>query len=114
MLKSHERFIFFALGRCQFEAKKRFEGKPLSVSMSKAAFIELARAAGMVAKSPRAVYRNLEELEKRKYVDYQTRSLILTERGQKAYEKILTELLPYFTVAQIASNDVLKFTSKVK
>ena len=83
--------------------------------MSKAAFIDLARAAGMVKKKERALYKNLESLEEKKLIMYNHKSLALTPKGQKAYERVLNELAPYLSVSQLLTNqDVLRYTKKVK
>jgi hypothetical protein len=83
--------------------------------MSKAAFIELARAAGMVQKKERALYKNLEALEKQKLIMYENKNLALTPKGHRVYENVLGDLEPYLAVSQLlTSQDVLRYTKKVR
>lgn len=117
-LSKPQAFVLFALGRCYEECDRRFEGKPLSVNMSKKAFIELARAANMVQKGERAMYKNLEDLESKKLVSYDERSLKLTDRGEKHFQDLLSKVEPFVAVSLLLrSEDVLKYTkvqSKLK
>lgn len=117
-LSKPQAFVLFALGRCYEECDRRFADKPLVVNMSKKAFIELACAAGMVSKGERAMYKNLEDLEKKKLISYDDKSLRLTERGEKYFQGILSKIEPYLAVSLLLrSEDVLKYTrvqSKLK
>ena len=113
-LSPQQKFILFALGRCYEECNKRFRDAPLHVNMSKVRFIELARAAGMVHKGERALYRNLEGLQHKKLVSYNNRSLKLTERGQRHFQHLHQQMDPYVTVSLLLkSEDILKY-SKVQ
>ena len=104
-------FVLFALGRCYEECERRFADKPLKINMSKKAFIQLARAAGMVRKGERAMYKNLENLEKKKLIEYKNRSLKLTLRGEKYFHDILNKIEPYLSVSLfLHSENVLKYT----
>ena len=110
-----QKFILFALGTCNAECSKRFADKPITVTISKGAFIELAMKSNIVGKKERALYKNLELLEKKKLVDYSNKSLHLTNRGQTLYGKVQKELQPYFAVSQILnSQDILNFTKKAR
>ena len=110
-LSKPQAFVLFALGRCYEECDRRFADKPLVVNMSKKNFIELARAAGMVSKGERAMYKNLEDLEAKKLVSYDNKSLKLTERGGRHFQDLLTKIEPYLAVSLLLrSEDILKFT----
>ncbi|MEM3153959.1 MAG: hypothetical protein QW165_00115 [Candidatus Woesearchaeota archaeon] len=110
-LSKPQAFVLFALGRCYEECERRFADKPLSVHMSKKAFIELARAAGMVRKGERAMYKNLEDLESKKLISYENKSLRLTERGERRFQELLAKVEPYLAVSLLLrSEDVLKYT----
>jgi len=70
---------------------------------------------GIVEKKERALYKNLENLEKQKYVVYNNKSLRLTNKGQKLYERIDSEISPCIRAASIIrKNNVLRFTTKAK
>jgi predicted transcriptional regulator len=107
-------FILFALGTCAAECSRRFAGKPLAMSMNKVAFIELARKANITSKKERALYKNLEALEALKLVAYDNKTLLLTEKGQKVFERVRSDLEPYINVQGVLSNDILKFTTKTQ
>lgn len=110
-LSRPQAFVLFALGRCYEECDRRFADKPLVVQMSKKSFIELARAANMVSKGERAMYKNLEDLEAKKLISYDRKSLKLTERGEKRFQELLTKIEPYLSVSLLLrSEDVLKYT----
>ena len=64
-------FILFSLGAWFEEANKHIEDKPLQVSISKKTFIELVMNAGIARKQERALYKNLETLEKKKLISYE-------------------------------------------
>lgn len=109
-LSRQQAFVLFALGRCYEECDRRFSGKSLVVNMSKKAFIELSRAAGMVSKGERAMYKNLEDLEQKKLISYDSKTLKLTERGGKHFQDVLTKIEPYLAVSMLLrSENVLKF-----
>jgi hypothetical protein len=107
-------FILFALGTCYEECSRRFAGKPLAVSMSKSAFIELARKASITAKKERALYKNLEALESLKLITYDKKNLALTQKGRKLFERVRNDLGPYINVKSVLASDVLKYTTKAQ
>lgn len=110
-LSKPQAFVLFALGRCYEECDRRFADKPLVVKMSKKSFIELARAAGMVSKGERAMYKNLEDLEGKKLISYGSKSLKLTDRGERRFQELLSKIEPYLAVSlMLRSEDVLKYT----
>jgi DNA-binding PadR family transcriptional regulator len=87
--------------------------KPLQASLSKGAFIELLTNAGLAGKKERALYKNLEDLEKAKLVSYDNRTLVFTEKGRKEYERLVQGLDPYFRVVDmLEKTNVLKLTKK--
>ncbi|MBI4146357.1 hypothetical protein HY489_03395 [Candidatus Woesearchaeota archaeon] len=109
-LSRQEEFILFTLGRCYEEADRRFAGKPLCMALSKVAFIDLARQAGMVQKGERALYKNLENLEGKRLISYAEKSLRLNQRGVKHYERLVRSVGPYVEVSRvIREQDVLRF-----
>jgi predicted transcriptional regulator len=108
-------FILFALGTSAEECSRRFAGKPLVMAMNKVAFIELARKANITSKKERALYKNLETLERLKLVAYDNKTLALTEKGQKVFERVRDDLEPYINVKGVlAGSDILRFTTKAQ
>ncbi|MCX6708364.1 MAG: hypothetical protein NTW67_01795 [Candidatus Woesearchaeota archaeon] len=109
-LSKPQAFVLFALGRCYEECDRRFADKPLVVNMNKKAFIELARAANMVSKGERAMYKNLEDLEQKRLISYESKSLKLTDRGESRFQEILSKVEPYLAVSLLLrSENVLKY-----
>jgi len=110
-LTSEQNFILFSLGKCYEEFNRRFKEAPVQIEMSKSHFIELARAAGMVQKKERALYKNLEDLEAKKLLSYDNKSLKLTARGDKNYRALLSKINPYVEVAcLLKTKNLLKYT----
>lgn len=65
----------------------------------------------MVKKGERAMYKNLEDLENKKLVSYENKTLKLTGKGDKKYQELLTKIEPYLSVTLLLkSEDVLKYT----
>ncbi|MBN1544861.1 hypothetical protein JW898_05370 [Candidatus Woesearchaeota archaeon] len=84
--------MLFILGQFLKETDRKFSETPLLVSISKAEFIDGIREMQIIKKKERAVYRNLEDLEKEKYVVYDNKNLSLSRKGFNEYEKIRQEL----------------------
>ena len=110
-VSKQQEYVLFALGRCYEECDRRFANTPVNVQLSKMNFIELAREAGMVKKGVRALYKNLENLEKKKLVAYKNKSLKLTTKGEKVFHSLLKNVEPYIAVSLLLrSEDILKYT----
>ena len=69
--------------------------------MTKSVFIRALMNAGIAGKTERALYQNLEFLEKKKLVSYDNKVLQLTDRGRKRFEKIVDEVSPYLAVLRV-------------
>ena len=83
-------FILFTLGKWYEEANKKIKVRPLRICISKKIFIELVTKAGFAKKQERALYKNLETLEKKKLINYDNKQLKLTKKGKKLYELQIT------------------------
>ena len=114
-LSDQQKFILFALGKCYQKCNQSLKAKMLEASISKSAFIEIVGKAGITKKKERALYKNLESLEKSKLILYENKNLKLTERGKKVFDKLNNKLYPYFNLTHVIdSTDPLKLTSKAK
>ncbi len=114
-LKDKQKFILFVLGKLYETANRRLEQKLLQVSISKTAFIEIVKKGGLTEKGGRALYRNLEDLEKLNYTDYENKTLRLNKKGLKEYTKINRELKPYLNIIQIIEKeDLVRYTNKAR
>ena len=109
-----KQFILYALGKCYSLLNEKFAGKPISVAISKGAFIELVKNAGFAGKGERALYQNLEDLEEKKFVSYERKNLSLTSKGKKIYELIEKRVEPYIAVADTSPEDLMKLTNKAR
>jgi DNA-binding PadR family transcriptional regulator len=104
-------FILFTLGRYYVEANKRLKGMPLEVVISKKIFIDIVKQAHIAEKKERALYRNLEVLEKKKYISYENHCLKLTHKGQRMFERLNKEYGSYLNLAKILEKtDIARHT----
>jgi len=95
MVSSNAQLILYSLGECYRKLNKKFEDTPLEVSISKIGFIEVLLKSGLTSKKERALYKNLESLEKNKLVSYDNKNLFFTLKGYKLFSKINKDLGPY-------------------
>ena len=65
-----QNYILFTLGKWFEEANEYIKDRPLEVSISKASFIEVVKTADFAKKQERALYKNLEILEKKKLINF--------------------------------------------
>ena len=93
-----QNFILFTLGKWYEEANKKIKGKPLLVCISKKIFIDLVKNSKITKKQDRALYKNLETLEKSKLITYKNRSLRLTQKGNKIFQKIHRDVKDYILI----------------
>jgi len=94
-LSKTQQRILYSLGQCYRKLNQPYQDKPLKVFVSKIAFIELIQQADFIKKQPRALYKNLELLEKKKYLEYLDKKIKLTQRGQRFFNKIEKEIKPF-------------------
>ncbi len=115
MLTNVERFILFALGEFCSQTNKKLNDRSLQLAVSKADFITIATRTQMTEKKERAVYKNLESLQAKKFVAYDEKNLTLTNKGQKELEKVNTEIVPYLNIKEfLKSQDALKYAKKAQ
>jgi len=110
--KTHT-FILYTLGLLYDELNRRLKKKYLRIAIPKYIFIELVMKAHITEKKTRALYRNLEHLEKKKYLSYDNRNLALTKKGTTLYNRIAKEQEPYNNLNKIiGKGNVSKFSRK--
>ena len=115
VLKEKQKFVLFVLGKLTEEANKKLKGKLLETSISKPAFIEVVKKAGLTEKGERALYKNLEDLEKSRHISYENKILKLTNKGAGNYKKTKSQLSPYLNIIKIIeSENLLKLTKKAR
>ncbi len=104
--------MLFILGEFLRETGRRFSRTPLKVSISKAEFIDAVKGMGAVAKSARAIYRNLELLEKEKYVQYSAGNLRLSRKGYLEYDKLFKDFERMLAISGSIDAARIKFRRK--
>jgi hypothetical protein len=108
-------FILFTLGQYYIEANKRLKGMPLEIVISKKVFIDIVMQAHIAEKKERALYRNLEILEKKKYISYANQCLKLTPRGRRLFIKLNTTYQPYMNLAKVLEKtEIARYTKKAQ
>jgi hypothetical protein len=92
------RLILYALGRFYHALNQPLVEKPVRVRTSKIAFIEHVLNSGVLVKQKRALYKNLEVLEKKKLITYEKHMIKFTDRGLLIREKIEKEMEKFIMV----------------
>ena len=110
-----QQYILFALGKWFEEANERIKFQPLEVSLSKNLFIDVVKRAEFAKKQPRALYKNLEILQKKKLISYKSKELKLTKKGEKLYQDINIKVMPYVNVfRKLKERDPTSYTKRVQ
>lgn len=97
--------MLFTLGSWYSSVSKQLEGRPIELAVTKSVFIKALMNAGIAGKTERALYQNLEYLEKKKLVSYDNKALRLTDRGRRQFEKIVDDVSPYLAVLKVLSRN---------
>lgn len=103
--KTQKQTLFY-LGECLERLNKKFNNQPLKVSISKTAFIDIMLHSPLVDKQTRALYKNLEKLEKNKFTSYKNKELSFSKKGLNFYKKIKKEAEHYLKVQQFFNKDI--------
>lgn len=94
MSKKHL-YMLYSLMQVLKKVNTQFQDKPLEASISKIGFIKMMKKAKVTEKSIRGLYKNLEALEKKKYLKYDNKMLSMTKKGLRQAEKTEKETAPY-------------------
>jgi len=86
------RLILYALGEFYESINQPLIEKPVKVRTSKVMFIHLLEDSGLVPKHERALYKNLETLEKRKLILYDNKMIRFTKVGLGELNKVREEI----------------------
>jgi hypothetical protein len=113
-LSKKHKFILYILYQFLREANKRFKDKPLEMSVSKIVFIDALKKTKIAEKSERALYRNLEVLEKKKLIKYENRFLKPTKRGLKMFLSMHKDLFPYIHALDIIKKEASTMSRKAQ
>ena len=113
-LNKKHKFILYILYQFLRESNKRFSDKPLKMSVSKIVFIEALKKTKIADKSERALYRNLEVLEKKKLIKYENKFLKPTVKGLKLFTEMHKEVFPYIHAVEIIKKEAPRMTRKAQ
>ena len=87
-----QRLILYALGHFYQSLNQPLTEKPLQLETSKITFIEHLKKSQTVTKQERALYKNLEMLEKKRLIDYENHMIKFTEFGLQELQKVDKEI----------------------
>ncbi len=97
-LSSPEKLILHSLGQFYISLNQPLIEKPVRVRTSKIAFIELMLKSKVIRRHERTLYKNLEELGKKKLIRYDNRMIAFTPKGLKELEKVQMEIRPFTAI----------------
>ncbi len=113
-LSKKHKFVLYALYQYLNEANKLFTHQSLEMSVSKSIFIEALKKTKIADKSERALYRNLEILEKKKLLKYENKFLKPTEKGLKMFTGIQETVYPYLHAVDVIRKETLSMSKKAQ
>jgi len=115
LLGKQEQFMLFVLVNYYRRLNAKYKNKPIKVVISKMAFIEFLLNLHLTDIKERAIYKNLEKLEKKKLIEYDNKIISITEKGFKMFEVIDKNIRPYFrAIHALKAHDPTKPTSKLR
>ncbi len=91
-LTKTERLVLFALGQFYQQLNQPLDHKVLKIRTSKIAFITFLLHSEIITQKSRALYKNLESLEKKKLIEYEGRMIKFTSIGLEILTKINKEV----------------------
>mgnify|MGYP003964176789 CR=1 FL=1 len=97
-LTKTERLILYSLGQFYRQLNQPLEEKPVKLRTSKIVFITFLSHSEIITKTERALYKNLESLEKKKLIAYENRMIRFTDEGLKILEKIGGEIMQFVEI----------------
>ncbi len=111
------KLMLFALGEYYKDTNKKLQKETapnLAMVSSKVDFIRVVQKAGITSKKSRSIYKNLEQLEKRKLIYYNpSKELLFTPKGHKLLKQIEKEIHPYLAVLDtIRQQHMAKYMKK--
>lgn len=91
-LTKAQSLILYSLGCFYQSVNQNLTAKHLKLRVSKIAFIELLLDSKIISKQERALYKNLETLQRKELIGYKNRKIKFTDEGLKQYKKIEREI----------------------
>ena len=91
LTKTHKQMLY-ALGKFYEALNQPLVEKPMQLRTSKKMFIDILLNSGIFSKKERAIYQNLETLEKKNCLTYENHLVKFTEKGLRELQKIEKEV----------------------
>jgi hypothetical protein len=113
-LTDKKKEMLFILGQFLLETDKKFAEAPLQVSISKAEFIEIIKDMKAVSKTERTIYKDLEELQEKRYIIYDERDLRMSKKGYNEYIGIIEEADRLKQLAESIKASNIRFKRKIQ
>jgi hypothetical protein len=112
-ISKQQKYILFILGLLKGHLNKTLKEKKLSIFLTKSLFIDIIMKVSLINIKERAIYLNLEDMEKKKLIEYKNKNLNLTKIGKKIFEDIYKENKSYLNaIGFIENNNLLKYSKK--
>jgi hypothetical protein len=93
-----QRLLLYSLGQFYQRLNQPLAQKPVRLRTSKIAFIELLLSSKIITQQERALYKNLEILERKKLIAYENRMIRFTDHGLAILHKINSEIKQFIDV----------------
>jgi len=113
-LSGKKKEMLYTLGQFFKETDKKFSEAPLKVGIIKAEFIDIITSLSATNKKERAIYKNLESLQKEKFIVYDDRMLLLTRKGLKEYQDMITEMKNLQEITKKLEAQKIRFKRKIQ
>lgn len=108
-LTTIQRLILYSLGQFYTGLNQPLVEKTLTVQTSKITFIEHLQKSKLVKIQERALYKNLEILEKKYLIRYEQHMILFAEKGLQELNRINKEINQYLKIS-----DYFKMAEKPK
>lgn len=107
--------VLFVLGEFFKETDRRFSSAPLDVGVTKAEFIDAVRKTGAVKKQERALYKNLEELQRYRLIMYKKDKILrMSKKGLALYRKMSKDMERLLDMRIRIATKKIKFKRKTQ
>ncbi len=108
------KIVMYALGKYNEIAVKNVP-KGMAVVLPKYVFINFVKKIKLIQKGERALYRNLEFLEKKKFIEYDNQDIKITAKGKKFYKEVKEEIKPFLDIAkEMIPKKIISKTKKLQ
>jgi hypothetical protein len=97
-LTKTQRLMLYSLGQYYRSLNQPLREAPVKLRTSKIAFIEILEESQVITKQERAIYKNLEQLQKKQLIQYENRMIQFTSKGVSILQRINVEIRQFVEV----------------